>query len=164
MQNLFIPQFPNQFNYGQQNSFDGVRFEPFNKNMLGSSMPFDIKRIEQLIQDEYNAEIFYGGIGSDDGKKILDKIKNNCRQRQNYLREIYSTYSSNSFEVKQIKINEPKDFKSAINYAIYEENASLQNLLKLSNEIVEPEINRKINYIFQSKLLDINYLIWLTLN
>lgn len=160
MQNLFMPQIsPNQFN-----SSDGVRFEPFNKNMLENPIPFDTNKIKNLIQDEYNAEVFYTKLETNSMDKILVEIKNNCRYRQNLLREIYSTYSSDLFEVKEIKINLPGNFKAAINYAIYEENSNLQNLLRLSNEIANSDINKKINYIAQLKLLDINYLIWLAIS
>lgn len=147
---------------------DGIHFEPFNPKDLEkikSSMQnkIDTSKIEKLIQNEHNGTIFYEHLGTltnnENAINIIKKIKSNCMHSKNILNEIYESHSQNKFEIKNVQINKPTDFKHAINFAISQENESASDFLIFLDEA--SDISKKINFIFNQKLLNINYLYYI---
>ena len=167
-QNFQQPMFNINPNNLQNNLQSGIHFEPFNKDELDKiktsvQNKFETSKIENLIQNEYNGSIFYEHVESiinnENIIKILDKIKSNCIYRKNILNEIYESQTQNKFVTKDVQINKINNFKSAINFALEQENESANDLLMFINQINDNNIFRKINFIFNQKLLDINLLL-----
>lgn len=158
-------------NRSMQNT-NGIRFEPFNQNDLekiktaikNSPEPqnkFEVGKIENALQNESNASIFYkhliSQIDNQNAIDIIKKIESHCQQRQKILAEIYQSQTQSQFKMRDAKINKINNLHTGIHFAIMQEIDSAQNLL----EILHGAPTNKINFIYNQKLLDINYLNYL---
>ena len=162
--------FQQQYYNKSMQKTNGIHFEPFNKNDLEkikSSVQnkCDANKIATSIQNEYNASVFYQNLISQTNNQmaiqILNKIETNCQYRKNILDEIYQSQTQAKFEIKNAQINKINNLSNGINFAIRQENHCAQNLLEILNEINDTQTKNKINFIFNQKLLDINYLIYI---
>ncbi len=165
----------NRNNINNRNIQNAIRFEPFNPNDLEKiktaiknppepQNKFEVDKIENALQNENNASIFYkhliSQIDNENAIDIIKKIENHCQQRQKILAEIYQSQTQSQFKMRDVKINKINNLHTGIHFAIMQEIESAQNLL----EILHDAPGNKINFIYNQKLLDINYLNYLAQN
>lgn len=97
------------------------------------------KYIEEFIQDETNASIFYNQLSNKCRNNLYtDKllyISNECMLQCNDLKSYYKNISSKQFEPKAIPINTNISFKAGLSLAIEEEMKSYDKICKIIDNV-----------------------------
>ncbi|MCL2570957.1 MAG: hypothetical protein FWE11_01010 [Defluviitaleaceae bacterium] len=119
-----------------------------------------INIIQGLIQDERNAQVFYGHLttqaASHTIQSTLSEIAKDCHRNSQQLSHILTTQHNSDFTPVEAKINTGLEIKEALALALEEEGKSLRVLSYLledvgstsSEKIIQQIINKKtLNYI-----------------
>ena len=123
--------------------------------------------IEEFIQDETNANIFYNNLSNRCSSNLYkDRLKNiseDCFLECNNLRSYYEEINEKNFEPKQVDINVNMPFKSGLYLAIEEEIKSYDKLCKIIEEL-PPQDTRVFYKMALKKLSRINTIQYMTMN
>ena len=122
------------------------------------TIPSEIaKTIENLTQNEHNAQIFYTGISNtaptEEIKKSLAMLAEGSQTRvSQYVQFLHANFNSQfSPQNKEININLP--FRDAISLAISEENKALSTLCSLLDQAEGTSLERQIERIISKKVV-----------
>ena len=123
--------------------------------------------IEQFIQNESNANIFYNHLSNksdnDLYKTRLKNISDDCILECNSLKSFYKEVNEKDFETKNVNINVNIPFKDGILLAIEEEIKSYDKICKIIEQVPQKETNifykmalKKLNRINNIQYMAIN--------
>lgn len=123
--------------------------------------------IQDFIQDEANASIFYNELSKKCEHTIYrDRLKNicdDCSLECNTLKSYYEDINNEKFEPKSIPINVNMPFKIGLFLAIEEEIKSYDRLCKIIEEF-PPQDTRLFYKMALKKLSRINTIQYMTIN
>jgi len=118
--------------------------------------------IQELIQDERNAHVFYSHLSKTaPHKPMADALSNIATDNTNHthkLTQILTTQFNQTFEPTQAEINTGLELKDALTLALEEENRSQRILAELLETITNPESEKKIQHILNKKIVNYNQL------
>ncbi|WP_250277903.1 hypothetical protein [[Clostridium] colinum] len=134
--------------------------QPQNKNIVSTY-------IEEFIQDESNANIFYEQLSNKCNNSLyrdrLRNISNECKLEYNNLKDYYEEINENKFEPKSISINVNMPLKVGILLAIEEEIKCYDKLCKIIDDL-PPQDTRIFYKMALKKLSRINNLQYMSIN
>jgi len=115
------------------------------------------KTLENLTQNERNAQIFYTGIShaspTDEIKNALFLLAEGSETRISQYTQILQTHFSNQFAPQTKDINTNLPFFDAISLAISEENKALATLSNLLDQTEGTSIERQLERIISKKIV-----------
>jgi len=122
------------------------------------TIPSEIaKTIEQLTQNERNAQIFYAGIShdapNDTIKNSLTELAKDCEVRFKKYSEILKIHFNINFIPVTKEINTNLSFSNAISLAISEENKALATLGNLLDQVEGTSLERQVERIINKKIV-----------
>lgn len=123
--------------------------------------------IEEFIQDETNANIFYNNLSNRCNSSLYkDRLKNisdDCFLECSNLKSYYKEINEKNFEPKQVNINVNMPFKEGLYLAIEEEIKSYDKLCKIIEEL-PPQDTRVFYKMALKKLSRINTIQYMIMN
>ena len=115
------------------------------------------KTIENLAQNERNAQIFYSsissGISSDETKKSLSLLAEGCKARTSQYIQILQVHFNSQFTPQEKELNTNLPFNDAISLAISEENKALSTLSNLLDRAEGTPFERQLERIISKKVV-----------
>jgi hypothetical protein len=176
-----------QFQRLNQDLPDGVRFEPLDERTrqimrdagqlpppvpqpagypsAGHSAavsPPVVQVLEDLIQDESNAYIFYSHLSGlaqrDDFTSIIGNMAENCQQYAHLYQGLLNRLYAQSFEPEEAAVNTQVNFDTGLALAVQEENKSLRALADLQELLNDTESVRTVQNIINKKIIGHNML------
>ncbi|MCL2378232.1 MAG: hypothetical protein FWC77_03805 [Defluviitaleaceae bacterium] len=121
-----------------------------------------INIIEELIQDERNANIFYSHLSKSAAEKsiaaaLADIANDNTKHTHSFTRILANQFNS-KFVPAEAEINTALELKDALALALEEENKTLRALAELSEGIANAESEKIIQRIINKKIMNYNQL------
>jgi len=121
-----------------------------------------MEKLARFIQNETNGSAFYLHLNKVAPNQIarqnFEEISSKCRQRAESFGKIYMEKSGNSFEAKNVIINNQVSFKDGIQLALNEERKSITDLFNLYEEISDARTEKMVSLQVFKKLIDLNFL------
>jgi len=115
------------------------------------------KTIENLAQNERNAQVFYTVIShispSEETKKSLSQLAEGSKSRTTQYIQILHTHFDSKFSPQEKEINTNLSFQDAISLAIAEENKALSTLCDLLDQAEGTSLERQIERIINKKVV-----------
>jgi len=122
-----------------------------------------ISVIENLIQDERNAHIFYGHLAADATSQVaasaLGHIAKDCKRHAEQLSEVLIAKFGQGFTPIEAEINIGLELQSALELALEEENKALRTLAELLDAANNAEIEKITQRIINKKIMNYNQLV-----
>ena len=114
--------------------------------------------IQGLIQDERNAQVFYGHLttqaASHTVQSALSEIAKDCHRSTQQLSHMLATQYNSDFAPVEAKINTGLEIKKALALALEEEGKSLRALSDLLEDVGSVESEKIIQQIINKKTLN----------
>jgi len=118
--------------------------------------------MEELIQDERNAHVFYSHLSKTATLKpmaeALSNIASDNTKHTQKFTHILTTQFNHNFEPAQAEINTGLEPKEALTLALEEENRSLRVLAELLEGITNAESQKTIQHVLNKKIVNYNQL------
>ena len=115
------------------------------------------KSIENLTQNERNAQVFYTGIShisqTEEIKKSLLLLAEGSKSRTSQYLNILHAHFDSKFTPQEKEINTNLSFEDAISLAITEENKALSTLCSLLDQVEGTSLERQIERIISKKVV-----------
>jgi len=112
----------------------------------------------KFIQNERNASLYYKHLASvsktAEHKKVLESISQESTARSEELSQIYQNMYGNSYEIKDVRINDTVGFEDGLSLAIDTESKIIKELLEHYNTANEVQ-SKKIILMINKKFCDI---------
>lgn len=116
-----------------------------------------VKTIENLTQNERNAQVFYTGIShfspTEEIQKSLFLLAEGSKSRTSQYVNILHTHFDSKFTPQEKEINTNLSFEDAISLAIIEENKALSTLCSLLDQAEGTSLERQIERIISKKVV-----------
>ena len=123
------------------------------------------KILQELAQDERNAQIFYSGISdAEPAKELLSSFAIDCGARLKQYLTLLADHCNHVFVPLETKINTNLDFAKAISLALTEENKTLVKLANLLDLVADTPAAGAIQRIINKKVAAYQLLLSIVLN
>ena len=120
--------------------------------------PAAIATLESLLQDERNAQIFYGHIADsasqDHVRNALLELARDCGARMAQYAALLARFGQTQFVPKETEINTRLDFAAGIDLALSEENRAIGVLVDLLEGINDPASEKTLQHIINKKIVN----------
>ncbi|MCL2421652.1 MAG: hypothetical protein FWD03_07335 [Defluviitaleaceae bacterium] len=128
------------------------------------SSPESAALLEQIIQDERNASIFYqhlSGISpSGEFQESLQGIARDCESHTTQLRQLLQKTHGRPFEPKNTPINTTVGFAQGVQMAVNEERKVLDTMAKLIDQLADSSDKYAVQNLLNKRMIRLNWLQW----
>jgi len=122
-----------------------------------------IDTIQNLIQDERNANIFYSHHAATVEitwiREAIEQIANDSKRHALLLSEILKNHMGNSFTPQEAEINTGLELKTALDLALSEEGKTLRTMIELMDSISIREAEKNIQGMINAKIMNFSHLV-----
>ena len=129
-----------------------------------TASPESANMLEGLIQDEYNAAVYYkylsGAAPSGDFQKKLQGIANDCEKRRGLYQSILKNLHGRGFEPKNNPVNTTVGFAQGMEMAVMEENKMLDAMTELMEHLTDRASIYTMQSLLNKRMIRLNWLQW----
>ena len=122
-----------------------------------------IELLEQLIQDESNASIYYqylAGIAPNEIKEDLQNISKECNKWSSHHQQVLQKLHGRFYDPKDARINTEIGFSPGIEVAIIEERKILETMTELMDLLENNADSHSLQKLINRRMIRLNWLQW----
>ncbi len=120
------------------------------------------KHLEEFIQNERNAMIFYQSLAekslTNRGREILKGIGENCGKRKTAFEKMYKAFTKEKFTPEETEIDIYIAFQDGVRLALYEESGFLRELSEIYDAMPDRQVALDLAAQIYRKIGDLNFL------